>query len=180
MISYKFRDQGCASIYLFDTDAFGNGTSDVIRRNLYVSAVERVLVTKQQALGGGVDALPTLDLARCLEEEFQECENSHAAHLEVAEIRILRAGKPQSRRMEGQPERVHQQRAGLCVRESCSERSDGLARLKEICEANCSAAAAYTVGWTARARRFWPELAPARHHQYVSYGITCANSSGLP
>ncbi len=31
--------------------------------------------------GGGVDALPTLGMARCLEEEFQECENSHAAHL---------------------------------------------------------------------------------------------------
>ena len=66
---------------MFDTDAFGNGTSDVIRRNLYVSAVERVLATRQQALGGGADALPTLDMARCLEEEFQECENSHAAHL---------------------------------------------------------------------------------------------------
>ena len=66
---------------MFDTDAFGNGTSDVIRRNLYVSVVERVLATRQQALGGGADALPTLDMVRCLEEELQECENSHSAHL---------------------------------------------------------------------------------------------------
>lgn len=77
---------------LFDTDAFGNGTSDVIRRNLYVSAVERVLATRQQALGGGADALPTLDMARCLEEEFQECENSHAAHLAYHDLEPCDAG----------------------------------------------------------------------------------------
>ncbi len=99
----RIRRQGRASIYLFDTDAFGNGTSDVIRRNLYLSAVERVPAGRGRrkdegggngkrlpsppaplskwALGGGADALPTLDMARCLEEEFQECENSHAAHL---------------------------------------------------------------------------------------------------
>ena len=45
------RAGGLLHCGVFDTDAFGNGTSDVIRRNLYVSAVERVLATRQQARG---------------------------------------------------------------------------------------------------------------------------------
>ncbi len=85
----------------------------MIRRNLYVSAVERVLAgrgRRKDEEGGngkrppappcpsletgkgrsGADALPTLDMARCLEEEFQEYENSHAAHLDFSGIGIGR------------------------------------------------------------------------------------------
>ena len=39
-----------------------------------------------------MDALPTLDMARCLEEEFQECENSHAAHLAYHDLEPRDAG----------------------------------------------------------------------------------------
>jgi hypothetical protein len=78
---YKRGETGLAAVYLFDTDDFGNGTSDLIRETLHVSAVERTLVARQRALGGAPDPLPTTDFADCLEDIFQECDNASAAQL---------------------------------------------------------------------------------------------------
>jgi hypothetical protein len=81
-IGYFYKQlEGEAKIFLFDTDAFGNGTVELIRDNLYVPAAERALVERLRVLGNQVDPLPSLDFARALEEELQECGSSHAAHL---------------------------------------------------------------------------------------------------
>lgn len=78
---YRHRADVASEIFLFDSDDFGNGTVDLLRRNLHVSAIERVLVARTAALGGSPDPLPTNDYADCLEQELQECASSQASHL---------------------------------------------------------------------------------------------------
>lgn len=77
---YKQRD-GEADVFLFDTDAFGNGTVELVRDNLVISAAERMLNSKLRQLGHTVDPLASKDFAHSLEEELQECASSQAAHL---------------------------------------------------------------------------------------------------
>jgi hypothetical protein len=77
---YKQGD-GIAEIFLFDTDAFGNGTCELLRDNLVIPAAARMLASKRRQLGYPVDPLPSADFAHSLEEEFQECASSQAAHL---------------------------------------------------------------------------------------------------
>ncbi|WP_437896182.1 DEAD/DEAH box helicase [Sorangium sp. So ce124] len=78
---YQHRDQAPSEIVLFDSDEFGNGTCDLLRRNFHVSAIERVLVARETALGGSPDPLPTNDFVDCLEDALQECASSQASHL---------------------------------------------------------------------------------------------------
>jgi hypothetical protein len=77
---YKLRN-GAANLFLFDTDADGNGTVELIRNHLFIPNAERALVERLRMLGHSVDPLPTRDFARTLEETLQECSSSHAAHL---------------------------------------------------------------------------------------------------
>jgi hypothetical protein len=77
---YKLRD-GVANLFLFDTDADGNGTVELIRNHLFIPNAERALVERLRMLGHSVDPLPTRDFARTLEDSLQECSSSHAAHL---------------------------------------------------------------------------------------------------
>ena len=77
---YKIDDEK-VKIYLFDRDAFGNGTSELIKKYLFISNSERAIRDKLKVLGNNVDPLPTKDFAWCFEEELQECENSQAAQL---------------------------------------------------------------------------------------------------
>lgn len=77
---YK-RHEGSAELFLFDTDANGNGTVELVRDHLFVPNAERALVERLRMLGHQMDPLPSKDFARCLEEELQECASSHAAHL---------------------------------------------------------------------------------------------------
>lgn len=78
---YRHHDQHLSEIFLFDSDEFGNGTADLLRRHFHVSAVERVLAAREAALGGDPDPLPTTDFVDCLEEALQECASSQASHL---------------------------------------------------------------------------------------------------
>jgi hypothetical protein len=78
---YKEHTPEDASIYLFDTDQFGNGTCQLIRENFYISPVERTLVARRAALGQTTDPLPTTDFVTCLEESLQECDHAQAGHL---------------------------------------------------------------------------------------------------
>jgi hypothetical protein len=77
---YK-RGEGTASVFLFDTDPFGNGTVDLVRDNLTIPASERMLAEKLRLFGHPVDPLPSKDFAQSLEEELLECDSSQAAHL---------------------------------------------------------------------------------------------------
>jgi hypothetical protein len=70
-----------AHIFLFDTDAQGNGTVELIRDNIFIPNAERALVDRLRMLGNIEDPLPSRDFARCLEDGLQECASSHAAHL---------------------------------------------------------------------------------------------------
>lgn len=78
---YKVHDDDTASIYLFDTDQFGNGTAQLIRDHFYISPIERTLNSRLAALGQNPDPLPTTDFCACFEEALQECDNSQAGHL---------------------------------------------------------------------------------------------------
>jgi hypothetical protein len=78
---YRRRSNAPSELVLFDADEFGNGTADLLRRNFYVSAVERVLSAREAALGGAPDPLPTTDFVECLEDALDECPSSHASHL---------------------------------------------------------------------------------------------------
>jgi hypothetical protein len=77
---YK-QHEGFADLFLFDTDTNGNGTVELVRDNLFIPNAERALVERLRMLGHQMDPLPSNDFARCLDEEFQECASSHAAHL---------------------------------------------------------------------------------------------------
>jgi len=87
-IAYFYRrlENGRAAVYLFDTDAYGNGTVDMIQRNFFVSSVERTLNTRQRAMGIQVDALPSTDFVHCFEEALQECSSSHAFQLAFQDV----------------------------------------------------------------------------------------------
>lgn len=78
---YRRRDDAPSEIVLFDSDEFGNGTCDLLRRNFHVSAIERVLAARETALGGNPDPLPTTDFVECIEDAMQECGSSQASHL---------------------------------------------------------------------------------------------------
>lgn len=78
---YKRHADGTASIYLFDTDQFGNGTVEVIRETFFISSIERVLTAKLRALGGSPDPLPTTDFVSCFEDTLQECVPGQAAQI---------------------------------------------------------------------------------------------------
>ncbi|HEU4729015.1 MAG TPA: DEAD/DEAH box helicase [Kofleriaceae bacterium] len=78
---YTHRTDAASELVLFDSDEFGNGTADLLRRNFHVSSVERVLVARESALGGQPDPLPTTDFIECAEETLHECPSSHASHL---------------------------------------------------------------------------------------------------
>lgn len=77
----KCNESACAEIFLFDTDEFGNGTSDLLKNTLYISSAERILTAKQRTMGLNPDPLPSTDFANCLEDALQECGNSHAFQL---------------------------------------------------------------------------------------------------
>jgi len=83
---YRRRSAAASELVLFDSDEFGNGTSDLLRRNFHVSAVERVLSAREAALGGAPDPLPTTDFAECLEQALDECASSHASHLAFHDV----------------------------------------------------------------------------------------------
>jgi|GEM_PF-4756488 len=72
---------GTAKIYLFDTEAFGNGSIELVRNNLVIPSGERMLHEKLRQLGHVVDPLPSVDFAQCFQERLQECQSSQAAHL---------------------------------------------------------------------------------------------------
>ncbi|MCX6027109.1 MAG: hypothetical protein NTY23_12790 [Chloroflexi bacterium] len=84
---YKRGPHQTASIFLFDTDDFGNGTADLAAETFHVSAVERILTARQRALGGHPDPLPSTDFASCLEDALQECDSSHASHMAYYDVR---------------------------------------------------------------------------------------------
>ena len=83
---YRHHSDGPSEVVLFDSDEFGNGTADLLRRNFHVSAVERVLTAREAALGGEPDPLPTTDFVECIEESLQECASSHASHLAFHDV----------------------------------------------------------------------------------------------
>lgn len=68
-----------ARIFLFDSDPFGNGTTELVRRFFRVSAAERVLVERLRVRNIPVDPLPTQDFLSCLETSLGECDTSQAA-----------------------------------------------------------------------------------------------------
>lgn len=70
-----------AEILLFDRDAFGNGTVELVRDHFFVPNAQRALCTRLRMLGQQPDPLPTKDFARCFEEELNECGSSQSAHL---------------------------------------------------------------------------------------------------
>jgi hypothetical protein len=72
---------GVAKICLFDTEAFGNGSIELVRNNLVIPSGERMLHEKLRQLGHVVDPLPSVDFAQCFQERLQECQSSQAAHL---------------------------------------------------------------------------------------------------
>jgi hypothetical protein len=82
-LAYFYRElpDGTATLDLFDTDEFGNGTADVLRDTFFISPVERILHARRRALGDDPDPLPSTDFVRCLEEQLHECPSSQAAHL---------------------------------------------------------------------------------------------------
>lgn len=81
-LGYFYRlAQNSAEILLFDTDAFGNGTVELVRDHFFVPNAQRALSTRLRMLGQQPDPLPTKDFARCFEEELNECGSSQAAHL---------------------------------------------------------------------------------------------------
>lgn len=84
---YQHQSEDTSEIMLFDSDEFGNGTCDLLRRNFHVSAMERVLAARAMALGGSPDPLPTNDLVDCLEETLQECASSQASHLAFHDVK---------------------------------------------------------------------------------------------
>ena len=75
------HQQGVAEIFLFDTEAFGNGSIELIRNNLVIPSAERMLQEKLRQLGHVVDPLPSVDFAQCFQERLQECSSSQSAHL---------------------------------------------------------------------------------------------------
>jgi hypothetical protein len=83
---YHHREDSVSSIVLFDSDELGNGTADLLRRNFHVSAVERVLASREAALGGAPDPLPTTDFVECIEEALEECSSCHASHLAFHDV----------------------------------------------------------------------------------------------
>lgn len=83
------RDDGPAAIYLFDADELGNGTVNLIRDTMHVSAVEQILVSKQLGLGQDPDPLPTTDFVNCLEDVLQECPSSHASQLAFHDVQAV-------------------------------------------------------------------------------------------
>ena len=81
-LGYFYRERGAAAeIFIFDTDAFGNGTTELVRDHFFVPNAQRALATRLRMLGQQPDPLPTKDFARCFEEELHECGSSQAAHL---------------------------------------------------------------------------------------------------
>jgi hypothetical protein len=81
-LGYFYRQrEDTAELFLFDKDAFGNGTTELVRDHLFVPNAQRALATRLRMLGQQPDPLPTKDFARCFEEELHECGSSQAAHL---------------------------------------------------------------------------------------------------
>jgi hypothetical protein len=81
-VGYFYRQrEDTAELFLFDSDAFGNGTSELVRDHFFVPNAQRALATRLRMLGQQPDPLPTKDFARCFEEELHECASSQAAHL---------------------------------------------------------------------------------------------------
>ncbi|BBM87120.1 DEAD/DEAH box helicase [Candidatus Uabimicrobium amorphum] len=78
---YRILEEDKVDIYLFDTDAFGNGASELVRDHFLITAIERVLTSKLSALENTPDPLPTMDFTHCFEEALHECESSHATHI---------------------------------------------------------------------------------------------------
>ena len=92
-ISYFYkRGETAAEMFLFDTDAFGNGTAELVRDNLVIPNAERTLAGKRRQIGHFVDPLPSKDFAHSLEEELQECASSQAAHLAYHAITPVSGG----------------------------------------------------------------------------------------
>ncbi|MBN8460102.1 MAG: DEAD/DEAH box helicase [Verrucomicrobia bacterium] len=106
---YKERD-GAAELFLFDTDAQGNGTTELLRHHLFIPNAERALVDRLRMLGQPQDPLPSRDFAQCLEDGMQECSSSHAAHLAFHAIDSDGGGAWRSIRSECRGER---DRAGV-------------------------------------------------------------------
>jgi hypothetical protein len=81
-VGYFYRQrEATAELFLFDNDAFGNGTTELVRDHFFVPNAQRALATRLRMLGQQPDPLPTKDFARCFEEELHECGSSQAAHL---------------------------------------------------------------------------------------------------
>jgi hypothetical protein len=81
-LGYFYRQREThAELFLFDTDAFGNGTVELVRDHFFVPNAQRALATRLRMLGQQPDPLPTKDFARCFEEELQECASSQSACL---------------------------------------------------------------------------------------------------
>ena len=77
---YKIKDN-TVKIYLFDRDSFGNGTTELVKKYLFISSAERTILERLKVLGNHIDPLPTTDFVRCFEEELQECESTQTAQL---------------------------------------------------------------------------------------------------